>query len=102
MCECQVGGQVTFGEAGQLRRLLIGSYDIMLAWARSLLDLARSTSLSSDLEPCPQLVDDEGGQRLALHVLGDDQQRPLGLDNLLEDREQGLQPGEGVGGMGGM
>ena len=47
---------------------------------------------SAQLDPPPQLVEDEGGQGLALHILRDDQQRPLGLNHALQYREQGLQP----------
>src|SRR4051794_20726683 len=38
-------------------------------------------------ERAAQLVDHEGGEGLALDVLGDDQQRLAGLDDLLEDRQ---------------
>src|SRR5216683_3120125 len=37
-----------------------------------------------DLEAAAQLVDDQGGQRLAFDFLGDDQQRPARLDDQLE------------------
>src|SRR5215468_11196734 len=47
-----------------------------------------------DLESAAKLVDDEGGERLALHVLGHDQQRLAGLDDRLEHREHRLQPRE--------
>src|SRR5215813_3589215 len=47
-----------------------------------------------DLESAAKLVDDEGGERLALHVLGHDQQRLAGLDDRLEHREHCLQPRE--------
>ncbi len=40
------------------------------------------------LEGAADLVDDQGGQRLALDVLGDDQQRLAGLDDLLQQRKQ--------------
>ena len=40
------------------------------------------------LEGAADLVDDQGGQRLALDVLGDDQQRLAGLDDLLQQRQQ--------------
>src|SRR5665213_247682 len=40
------------------------------------------------VERAAQLVDDEGGKRLALHVLSDDQQRLAALDDLLEDGQQ--------------
>jgi hypothetical protein len=43
-----------------------------------------------DLEAAAQLVDHEGGQRLALDVLGDDQQRLAGLHHGLEDRQHAL------------
>ena len=42
-----------------------------------------------DLEAAAQLVDDERGQRLALDVLGDDQQRLAGLHHRLEQRQHG-------------
>ena len=41
-----------------------------------------------DLEDAAQLVDDQGGQGLALDVLGDDQQRPVGAGDLLQERDQ--------------
>ena len=41
-----------------------------------------------DLEDAAQLVDDQGRQRLALDVFGDDQQRLVGLGHLLEERDQ--------------
>ena len=41
-------------------------------------------------EGAAQLVDDQGGQRLALDVLGDDQQRLAALDDLLEDGQEVL------------
>src|SRR6516165_2317962 len=47
-----------------------------------------------DLEPAAKFVDDEGGERLALDVLGHDQQRLAGLDDRLEHREHRLQSGE--------
>src|ERR1700757_385803 len=47
-----------------------------------------------NLESAAELVDDEGGERLALHVLGHDQQRLAGLDDRLEHGEHRLQPGE--------
>src|SRR5699024_1346121 len=50
------------------------------------------------LESALELVDDEGGQRLALEVLGDDQQRPVRLHDLLEDGQQLLDVADlGVG-----
>src|SRR5439155_1575247 len=42
------------------------------------------------LQRAAQLVDDQGRERLTLHVLGDDEQRPTGLRHLLEDGEQVL------------
>ena len=44
-----------------------------------------------DLEAAAELVDDERGKRLALDVLGDDQQRLAGLHDRLEDRQHRLQ-----------
>ena len=43
-----------------------------------------------DLQDAAQLVDDQGGQGLALDVLGDDQERAGGPGDLLEDRDQDL------------
>ena len=43
------------------------------------------------LEHAAQLVDDQRRQRLALDVLGDDQQRSPGLRDLLEQRDHVLQ-----------
>ena len=40
------------------------------------------------LESAAQLVDDDGGERLALDVLGHDEQRPAGLDDLLQDGQE--------------
>src|SRR5438309_9228753 len=42
------------------------------------------------LEGAAQLVDDDRRERLALDVLGDDQERTTRLDHLLEDRQQVL------------
>ena len=47
-----------------------------------------------DLEAAAQLVDHQGGQRLAFDFLGDDQQRPARLRDQLEQRQQRLQAGE--------
>ena len=44
-----------------------------------------------DLEAAAQLVDDERRQRLALDVLGDDEQRLAGLHDRLEHRQHRLQ-----------
>src|SRR5579883_3475445 len=44
-----------------------------------------------DLEPAAQLVHDERGKRLALDILGDDEQRTAGLNHRLEQRQHGLQ-----------
>src|SRR5436305_4587083 len=44
-----------------------------------------------DLEAAPQFVDDQGGERLALDILGNNQQRIAALDNCFEDRQQRLQ-----------
>ena len=43
-----------------------------------------------DLEDAAELVDDQGGQRLALDVLGDHQQRLVRPGDLLEERDQDL------------
>src|SRR6266568_2091690 len=43
------------------------------------------------LEPAAQLVDDERGKRLALDILGDDQQRPRRLYHRFEDRQHRLE-----------
>ena len=39
------------------------------------------------LQDAAELVDDQGRQRLALDVLGDDQQRLAGLGDLLQQRQ---------------
>ena len=44
-----------------------------------------------DLQAAAQLVDDERGERLALDVLGDDDERLAGLHDGFENRQQGLQ-----------
>ena len=57
--------------------------------------VAEAGGLDGDgVERAADLVDDEGGQGLALDVLGDDQQRPAGLHDLLEHRQQGLDRGD--------
>src|SRR5205085_1445585 len=43
-----------------------------------------------DLEAAAKLVDDQGRQRLALDVLGDDEQRTAALNNRFEDRKHRL------------
>ncbi len=53
--------------------------------------VAEARGLHRDgVEGAADLVDDEGGERLALDVLGDDQERlgAAGLDDLLQQREQ--------------
>ena len=47
-----------------------------------------------NLQPAAQLVDHERGQRFALDVLSDDQERLARLHDLLEHRQQRLQAGE--------
>ncbi len=47
-----------------------------------------------DLEAAAQLVDDERRQRLALDILGDDEQRLAALHHRLEQGQHRLQPGE--------
>ena len=42
----------------------------------------------ADLEDAAHLVDDQGGQRLALDVLGDDQQRLVRLADRFQQRDQ--------------
>src|SRR3989344_5314421 len=44
-----------------------------------------------DLEPAAQAVDDERRERVALDILGNDQQRPARLDDALEERQHRLQ-----------
>src|SRR5436305_5475057 len=46
------------------------------------------------LETTAQLIDDERRERLALDVLGDDQQRPTALHDRFEQRQHRLQPRE--------
>src|SRR5712671_4914676 len=46
------------------------------------------------LQAAAQLVDDEGGERLALDILGDDQERPTRLHHRLEHRQHRLQARE--------
>ena len=41
------------------------------------------------LDTSAELVDDEGGEGLALHILSDDQQRPLALHHRLQHWKQG-------------
>ena len=47
-----------------------------------------------DLEAAAELVDDERGERLALDVLGDDEQRLARLDDGFQHRQHRLQVGE--------
>ena len=47
-----------------------------------------------DLEPAAQTVDDEGRQRFAFDILGEDQQGPARLHHGLENRQHGLQAGQ--------
>ena len=47
-----------------------------------------------DVEGAADLVDDQGRQRLAVDVLGEDEERLAGADDLLEDREQLLDRGD--------
>ena len=47
-----------------------------------------------DLQAAAQLVDDERGKRLALDVLGDDEQRTRRLHDGFQQRQHGLQVGE--------
>src|SRR5690606_25496709 len=47
-----------------------------------------------DAQAAAQLVDHQGGQGLALDVLGDDDQRAARLDHRFEDRQHGLQAAE--------
>src|ERR1700758_2841558 len=47
-----------------------------------------------DLQTAAQAVDDEGGESLALDVLGDDDQRLAGLHHGLEQRKQLVQRGQ--------
>src|SRR6185312_12430873 len=57
--------------------------------------IAEARRLHGDgLERAAQLVDDDRRERLALDVLGDDQQRATRLDNLLEQRQQVLDAAE--------
>src|SRR4029453_10905866 len=46
------------------------------------------------LEGATDLVDDQGGQGLALDVFSDDQQRLVGLHDLLQDRDEFLHVGD--------
>src|SRR5687768_8355330 len=47
-----------------------------------------------DLESAAQLVDDQGRQRLAFHVLSDDEERTAGLHHGFQDRQHRLQAGQ--------
>ena len=60
--------------------------------------VAEARSLDSDrLEGTADLVDDQGGQSLALDVLSNDQQRLAGLHDLLQQRQQVLDVGNLAG-----
>ena len=57
--------------------------------------VAEARRLDGDgLERAAELVDDDRRERLALDVLGNDQQRAAGLDDLLEQRQEVLDPAE--------
>src|SRR4029078_12056722 len=57
----------------------------------SLAAVTEARRLDGDgLEGAAQLVDDDGGERLALDILGHDEQRPAGLDDLLQDGQEVL------------
>ncbi len=47
-----------------------------------------------DLQAAAQAIDDQRGQRLALDVLGDDQERLAGLNHRFQDRQHRLQAGQ--------
>src|ERR1700681_78897 len=47
-----------------------------------------------DLQAAAQAIDDQRGQRLALDVLGDDQERLAGLNHRFQHRQHGLQAGQ--------
>src|ERR1700730_11774201 len=44
-----------------------------------------------DPEPAAQAIDHQSGEHLALHVLGNDDERATRLHDLFEKRQQGLQ-----------
>ena len=54
--------------------------------------IAGSCRYRRDLEAAAQLVDDEGRERLAFHVLGDDQQRMPGLHDALQQWQERRRP----------
>src|SRR3546814_120360 len=57
--------------------------------------VAEARSLhGGDLQPAAQLVHHQGRERLALDVLGDDQQRPARLHHRFQQRQHGLQAAE--------
>ena len=57
--------------------------------------IAEARSLDGrDLEAAAQLVDDEGGERFAFDVFGDDDERLAGLHDGFEQRQQFLQARE--------
>jgi hypothetical protein len=43
-----------------------------------------------DPEPAAQAIDHQGGEHLALHVFGDDDDRPTRLHDLFKKRQEGL------------
>ena len=60
-----------------------------MSWSMALRRSPKPGSLDGHrVERAPDLVDHEGGQSLALDVLGDDQQRLARLHDLLEDGQQ--------------
>src|SRR2546422_8164708 len=56
--------------------------------------LFRSRLDGADLQRAAELVDDQRRQRLALHILGDEEQGPPGLRHLLEDGQEVLRSEE--------
>ena len=57
--------------------------------------VAEARSLDgADLQRATQLVDDQGGERLAVHVLGDDQHWTAGLGDHLQQRQHVLEAGD--------
>ena len=80
---------------GQLEAHLLGDHlaagqdgDVL---EHALAPVAEAGGLDGDAgEGAAQLVDDQGRKRLALDVLGDDQQRPALADDLLEQRQDVL------------
>ena len=73
----------------------LGAGDDRQVFEEGLAPVAEERRLDRDGSQClANRIDHQGGQRLALDVLGDDQQRLAGLGDLLQQRQQVRQRGD--------